>query len=145
MEITTIVWMFVIGISVAMCVSYYNSRFLGRLVRKLLEIDATSPEAALTLDELGLKESPALKTSLRPGTSFSETVIKTEDGRFYIAPDKVDIAKSKYRGKDITIVFLFLCLVALVAVGLVLAYILPDILESTGGVFGEIFGNGGRM
>ena len=39
MEITTIVWMFVIGISVAMCVSNYNSRFLGRLVRKLLEID----------------------------------------------------------------------------------------------------------
>lgn len=144
MDISTIIWMFVLGASIAMCVSYYNSRFLGSLVRKLIEIDASSPETALTLEEMGLKMSPALKYSLRPGTSFSETVLKTEDGRYYIAPDKIGISKTKYRGKDTTIVFLLLCILGIVVVGFALDHILPDILKSTGASFGELFGDGGN-
>ena len=144
MEITTIVWTFVIGAIAAMCICYYNARFLGALVRKLLEIDATSPEAAISLDELGIELNPALKQSLRPGTSFSETVLKTEDDRYYIAPERVGMAKSKYRGKDTTIVFLILCIIGILAVGWALSYVLPGLIENTTGVFGETFGNGGN-
>ncbi len=144
MDITTIVWMFVLGACVAMCIGYYNARFLGRLVRKLIEIDASSPESALTLDELGLKMTPALKYSLRPGTSFSETVLKTEDERYYIAPDKLAMAKTKYHGKDTTIVFLLLCILGLVVVAFALNRILPDLLKTTGASFGELFGDGGN-
>ena len=81
MEITTIVWMFVIGISVAMCVSYYNSRFLGRLVRKLLEIDATSPEAALTLDELS-------KPRFVPARAFPKRLLKPRTADFISHPTR---------------------------------------------------------
>lgn len=144
MDINAIVWMFVLGASVAMCISYYNVRFLGRLVRKLIEIDASSPESALTLDELGIKITPALKYSLRPGTSFSETVLKTEDDRYYIAPDKLAMAKTKYRGKDTTIVFLLLCLFGLIVVAFAVTRILPDLLNATGTSFSELFGNGGN-
>ncbi|MBQ8896593.1 MAG: hypothetical protein IJY88_07370 [Clostridia bacterium] len=144
MEITTLIWMFVLGASVAMCICYYNSRFLGRLVRKLIEIDATSPETALSLDELDLKMTPALKYSLRPGTSFSQTVLKTADDRYYIAPDRLSMAKTKYRGKDTTIVFLLICLLGLVVVAAALNHILPDLLNGAGAGFGELFGDGGN-
>ena len=86
-----------IGVAVATIVVYYNSRFLGRTVRALLDIDATSPQSAITLEELGLSLTPALRSSLKPGTAFSQIVIKTEDDRYYIAPDKVSLAKAKYR------------------------------------------------
>mgnify|MGYP003309705201 CR=1 FL=1 len=130
-----------LGAAVATITVYYNSRFLGRFVRALLDIDATSPESALTPDELGIKVPYAIKNALKPGTAFSQTVIKTEDNRYYIAPDKVGLAKMKYRGKDTTIIFVFLILIILAFVALALTYIFPDILESTTASFSEIFGN----
>lgn len=144
MDLTTIIWMFTLGVSVAMCISYYNSRFLGKLVRKLIDIDATTPESALSLDELGIKMSPAIKYSLRPGTSFSQTVMKTQDDRYYIAPERLSLAKAKYRGKDVTIVFLILCLLGFAVIAFALTQVLPDLLGGAGAGFTELFGGGNR-
>ena len=145
MDITLIIWMFTLGAAVAMGIMYYNIRFLGRLVRKLIEIDATSPESALTLEELDMKLSPALKHSLRPGTNFSETVLCTQDGRYYIAPDKLSMAKSKYRGKDVNLVFILLSFVILVIFAYVLTLILPDIIEGTSGQLSNAFDGGNEL
>ena len=142
MDVTTIIWMFALGAAVAMAIMYYNIRFLGRLVRKLIEIDATSPESALTLKEIDMKLSPALKHSLRPGTNFSETVLRTEDGRYYIAPDKLSMAKSKYKGKDVNLVFILLSFVILLIFAYVLTLILPEILEGASGQISNAFDGG---
>ncbi len=145
MDLSTVIWMFMIGASIAMVMMYYNARFLGRLVRKLIQIDATSPESAMSIEELGLKMTPALKYSLRPGTSFSQTVLKTEDDRYYIAPDRLSMAKSKYRGKDTTIVFILLCIIALFVVAFAVSKILPDLVGSTAGAFSQWFDGGNRL
>ena len=142
MEITTILWMFMFGASAAIISVYYNSRFLGRLVRALIKIDATSPESAMTPEELGIKITPALKNSLRSGTSFSQTVLKTEDGRYYISAEKLDMAKSKYRGKDTSVIFVFICILVLFVVTLALNYILPDMIEGFGQDLTSLFGEG---
>ena len=145
MEMTVIIWMLALGIAIAICINYYNSRFLGRLVRKLVEIDATSPESAMTLEELGIALSPALKHALRPGTSFSSTVIKTEDDRYYIAPDRLGLAKAKYRGKDINIVFIIITLVMLAIVAFALTQVLPDIISNTGSQLTGWFDEGQQL
>ena len=144
MDVTTIIWMFALGAAVAMAIMYYNIRFLGRLVRKLIEIDATSPESALTLKEIDMKLSPALKHSLRPGTNFSETVLRTEDGRYYIAPDKLSMAKSKYKGKDVNLVFILLSFVILLIFAYVLTLILPEIIEGASGQISNAFDGGNQ-
>jgi len=140
MELTKIIWMFIIGAGVATVTVFYNNRFLGKLVRALLAIDATSPETAMDASELGLKITPALKRALRPGTSFSEIVIKTEDDRFYIAPDRVDLAKVKYRSKDVTVIFIILSIIILVVGGFALTYILPEVVERFSGTVTDVFG-----
>ncbi len=145
MDITVIIWMFTLGAAIAMAIMYYNIRFLGRLVRKLIEIDATSPESALTLEEIDMKLSPALKHSLRPGTNFSETVLRTEDGRYYIAPDRVSMAKSKYRGKDVNLVFILISFVFLLIFAYVLTLILPDIIEGASGQLSNAFDGGKEL
>ena len=142
MDITTMIWMFTFGAAVAMAIMYYNIRFLGRLVRKLIEIDATSPESALTLEEIDMKLSPALKHSLRPGTNFSETVLRTADGRYYIAPDKLSMAKSKYKGKDVNLVFILLSFTVLLIFAYVLTLILPDLIEGASGQISNAFDGG---
>ncbi|MBR5286110.1 MAG: hypothetical protein IKU30_04350 [Clostridia bacterium] len=142
MDVTTMIWMFTFGAAVAMAIMYYNIRFLGRLVRKLIEIDATSPESALTLEEIDMKLSPALKHSLRPGTNFSETVLRTADGRYYIAPDKLSMAKSKYKGKDVNLVFILLSFTVLLIFAYVLTLILPDLIEGASGQISNAFDGG---
>ncbi|MBQ3231190.1 MAG: hypothetical protein IJB49_09275 [Clostridia bacterium] len=143
MDLKTIIRMFMIGVAVATIVVYYNSRFLGRTVRALLDIDATSPQSAITLEELGLSLTPALRSSLKPGTAFSQIVIKTEDDRYYIAPDKVSLAKAKYRGKDITIVFVILTLVILAVCAFAMTFVFPETIENLSNQLSNLFGGGG--
>ena len=144
MDINNIIWMFGVGVAIAMAVTYYNARFLGKLVRALIDIDATSPESAITLEEINMKLTPSLKYSLRPGSSFSETVVQTADNRYYIAPDKLAMAKSKYRGKDTTILFLLLSLVILVIIVSAMTELFPMAFSRLQGAFRYISGLGGE-
>ncbi len=141
MTFRTILWTLTLGVAAATLIVYYNSRFLGRFVRALLQIDATSPETAVSAEELKIKLSPAVKFSLRPGTSFSQTVLTTEDGRYYISPSRVSLAKAKYRGKDTTIVFVLIIFVILGIFSLAISYLFPNLLDFAGGQFSGLFGN----
>ncbi len=140
MDLKTIIWTFMLGAVAATLVMFYNNRFLGRFVRALLSIDATSPEAAITPDELGMKITPAIRSALRPNTGFSQIVLKTEDDRYYIAPDRVSLAKMKYRQKDMTIVFVLMSIAMLLGVALALTYVFPDVIESAGNRLSGLFG-----
>ncbi len=140
MELKTIIWTFMFGAVAATIVMFYNNRFLGRFVRALLSIDATSPESAITIEELGLKMTPAIKHALRPETSFSQTVLKTEDGRFYIASDKVLLAKKKYRSQDMTLIFVLMSVIILISVAFALTYVFPEVIEGAAERLGGLFG-----
>ena len=140
MELKTILWMFTLGVCAAIITVYYNNRFLGKLVRKLIEIDATSEETALLPDDIGVKITPFVKHALRSGTSFSQTVLKTADGKFYISPDKVAMAKSKYSGKDTSFVFVIICILLLLLVTFIMITVFPDVIDSFGQRISEIFG-----
>ena len=134
-----------LGGAIALLVMFYNNRFLGKMVRKLLEIDATTPETAMSLKELDMKLTPMLKYALRPDTSFSQTVLKTEDDRYYVAPDKIEFAKMKYRSDDMTIVFLLMSIVMILIVAYALSYVFPDIIEGTGERLAKLFGGNGNV
>lgn len=140
MDINTILWMFMLGICAAIVSVYYNNRFLGRIIRKLIEIDATNAESALSPKELGVKITPFVKYALRPGTSFSQTVLTTEDGKYYIADNKVDMAKAKYSGKDSSLLFVIISILLLLLVTFALTTVFPDIVDSFAATLSEIFG-----
>ncbi len=140
MELTTILWMLLAGIAVGTVIVYYNSRFLGRFVRALIAIDATSPESALTAEELGIKLSPALKQALKPGSSFSEIVYTTDDNRYYLDPKKIGLARIKYRTNDTTLLFLLMSLIIILVAGIAFTWLLPDVMDAFEQNFSGIFG-----
>lgn len=140
MELKTIIVMFIAGFALATVITYYNKRFLGRLVRALLGIDATSPETAVKVSELNIKMSPALKHALRPGTAFSQIVIATSDGRYYIAPERKELAKAKYHDEGVTIVFVLIMLLILSAAALAAVYVFPEVLGYAEDRLTSIFG-----
>ena len=143
MEVTTIIWMIMLGAAVATLSVYYNSRFLGRFVRALINIDATSPESALTLKELGVKMTPPLKNALQPGKSLTQIVVKTEDGRYFIKPEKISFAKAKYRTKDTTVLFVLMSLIIILVATLALTYIFPDVIQGFNEQMTQMFGSEG--
>ncbi len=140
MDITTIVWLCTVGACIGILSVYYNSSFLGKMVRALISIDATSPEKALTLDELNIKLTPPLKHALRPGTSFSQTVIKTDDDKYYILEKRIPMAKAKYREKEASLFFVLISILILIIAATALNYILPEVIEKFSSDVSGIFG-----
>lgn len=129
MEITEIFWMVLAGIAVATVYLWYTRSFLGKLVRKLIEIDACSPETAVTLSSIHCKLTPPLRLALREGGALYETVLHTEneggETLYYLAPEKLIMTKSKYRNEGTTIFFLLLVVGLVVVLGLLFTYLYP--------------------
>ena len=142
MDIQIIVIVISVGFAAAAITMFYNSRFTGRFIRALLNIDALSPEAAMTPDELGIKINPALRNSLRQGSSLSSIVIQTADGRYYIAPEKADMARHKYRDEKASVLYLLLLLLIIIIVTVAMYFLLPDIIDYAKERGNEIFGEG---
>lgn len=142
MDIITLVWIFAVGVCAAIAIVYYNSRFLGKLVRALIEIDATSPESAMTMEELNVKMTPALKSALRPGKSLHEIVIKVSEDRYYIEPSKVSMAKSKYRSKDNSLLFAIIWITITLLISFILTVFFPDFLHSLASRITNLFTEG---
>lgn len=124
-----ILWAFVIGIGIGIIYTFYTKMFLGKLVRKLIAIDACSPETAISLDAIKYKLTPPIKNALRKGTSFSETVAIDENGNYYINPSQLSKAKIKYRNEGTSLFLLLIMICILLIVALISTYIFPEVID----------------
>lgn len=138
MGIEQILWLILIGIGIATFYVYFIRRFVGTFVRKLIEIDAGTPDTAVTLQELHMKMTLPLKMALRQNGSLDGAVLrvgKEGETRYYIAPEKVDMLKFKYRKENLPLLFLLIVLFAIIAVGLILDYTFPKLQELFNALF----------
>ncbi len=131
MEVTHIVWTILAGIAVASGILWYNRRFLGAFVHKLIEIDATSPETAVTMEELHCKESAPLKNALREDGALHDAILTTEEEppRYYIAPKKLPMLKAKYRKENASVFSVILIICLLIVVGVLFAVLYPIVSD----------------
>lgn len=131
-DVTWIVWMILGGVGIAAVYLWYSRSFVGGLVRKLIEIDATSPETAVSLSAIHCRLTPPLRLALREGGALHETVmqIKGADGDtlYYLTPEKLDIAKAKYRNEGTTVFTLILVIGMLVLLGVLFTVFYPKII-----------------
>ena len=70
------------GIIFAAISAFYNRRVLGDFIRALIKADATSPEKAKTLAELGFDKNGFVKTSLRNGCTLKNSTSCVEFDEF---------------------------------------------------------------
>ncbi len=131
MEITHIIWTILAGIAVASGILWYNRRFLGTFIHRLIEIDATSPETAVTMDELHLKQSVPLKNALREDGTLHDAVFSTEDDppRYYIAQKKLPMLKAKYRKESASVFSVILIVCLLIVVGILFSVLYPIVSD----------------
>ncbi len=127
MTVVGIVWTILAGVGVAVFYLWYVRRYVGVFVRKLIEIDATSEETAVSLAELHCKKTLPLRRALRKDGSLSSTV-KTVQGnptRYYLPKKQLDRAKSKYRKENASVPFLLLSVCLLIVIGALFTLIYP--------------------
>ena len=128
-DVTGILWLLLGGIGVAAVYLWYSRSFVGVLVRKLLEIDATSPETAVSLSTLHCRLTPPLRLALREGGALDGIVLQTDGGEgeilYYLAPEKADMAKVKYRNEGTSVFFLLLVIGLLVLIGVLFTVFYP--------------------
>ena len=70
------------GIVIASLSALYNRRVLGKFIRALIKSDATSPEKAKTLAELGFDKNPFVKYSLSRGYTLKKSTSCVEYDEF---------------------------------------------------------------
>ncbi|HAN20963.1 MAG: hypothetical protein A2Y15_03115 [Clostridiales bacterium GWF2_36_10] len=135
-----ILWAFVIGIGIGTIYTFYTKLVLGKLVRKLIEIDACSPETAISLEKLGYKMNKMVEIELRKGKSYSETVVIDKDGNYFINPGQLKKAKIKYRneGTSLFLLLVILCILSIVAV--FSTYVFPEVIEKIDEFIKELIG-----
>lgn len=139
MNLELVIWSLFIGLGIATVYLFYNRKVLGKLVRKLIEIDACSPESAIPLEKIDYKMNAALKHSLRKGSLFAETVMVNNKGNYYINPERLDKAKSEYKNEGTSIFVLMLSLIILAGIALISTYLFPQVIDSFNELVNSLF------
>lgn len=75
----------VIGILLASVMAIFNKRVLGDFVRAISRESATSPEQAMTLEQLGFLKNTAVRSALKRNGSLRRAVRCVEDDRADLA------------------------------------------------------------
>lgn len=139
-SVQQILWAVLVGVGIATFYVYYIRMFVGGFVRGLLEIDAKSPDTAVTAEDLHQRMTFPVKLALRKNGSLDDAVRTIGTGanaRYYVLPEKADMLKFKYRKERLPILFLLIAVFAIVAVGLILTYCYPKLQELFASTFGS--------
>ena len=136
-NITTasIIWSIIIGVFIAVVISFINKKTIGKLVDKLLALPADSEQNAVTLEEIGFGKKGSLRYALRPSSTLSSIIKKTEDGRLYIQEDQQYRAEKVYTQNRLSIFTLIFSAIILIVAGSVLLNFLPSIIETVKSAF----------
>lgn len=135
-----ILWMFIAGMIISCLVIFYNDKVIGSFVRSLIRAGAISEETAKTLSEIGQSHNSSAINSIRKSRYMRMTVAvinkdqnedsKTgshvfidENTKFYIREKYIDHANRQFSGKGSSFWVLVLCVLGLLAAGVVITYI----------------------
>jgi hypothetical protein len=103
----------------------------GEFVMALIDAGAFDEESSKTPSELGIKMGTFRKMFLKKSSAFSPDffIVNGDTPRYYVKEDSIDKLTSKYGNSGITIIQLFLTLVAFLAIALVMVTAVPEILN----------------
>jgi len=145
MTLELVIWSLFVGIVIGVGAIIYSKRILGALVRELLKVEATSPDAAKSFADLGFKHTFLFKFSLRKKSTFRKMVNVTtaENGgenKFFIPTEKVYRANYIYNGKDASLLVGLLAVLSFLIMVMLCFWIAPEIGNMTADFIGNLFG-----
>ncbi len=131
----SIIWPIILGVFIAIVIAFINKKTIGKLVDKLLALPADNEENAVTLDDIGFGKKSALRYALRPSSTLSNIIKKTDDGRYYIPEDQQYRAEVVFTQRRLSVMTLIFSAILLIVAGSVLLNVLPTVIETFKGIF----------
>lgn len=142
----SILWPLMLGVFLAVVISYLNKRTTGKLVKALLEKKAESEETALPLTELGFKKQ-SFRYALRK-TSTLRSIIKEanseEDSapRYYIPQESSYRAEVLYKPDGASPLTLIFVALGLIAITIFLLNVIPELTQMLKNTVDKLKNNG---
>ena len=129
LDLKYVLWMLLIGATVAGIAVLVMRASLGKFVRKLLDAGADSPENAKSLSDLQIRESGSLRTALKGKGPLGAVVRSTGEDvpRYYIPEDQSQLARSKFRKEKLSLPLVLLCLLLLALAAVGAAFLWPGL------------------
>lgn len=137
-SLTMIVTSFLIGIIIASAAILYRQRFLGGIVRNILQKNALSEDSALTMEELGYNPKNILyRFALRNNSTFEKTVHRTAEMpvRYYIPREIKDREEIRFRKKGNDFLGIILAVIVFIAIAFISLTIIPWFKDALSNIF----------
>lgn len=137
-SLTMILSSFFIGIVIASAAMLYHQLFLGRIVRRIIQKNALTPETSLTIKELGYNpKNIFIKFALRKNSTFSKTVHRTEENkpRYFIPEEIKERSLNRFCKKGNNALLVIVFLIALLAAAYVLLTLIPWFTNALNQIF----------
>jgi len=156
MTLEIVIWSLFIGIVIGIFGSFYVKQVLGSFVRKLLEVDASSPDDAKTLAEIGFAKNYFVINALRPESSLRKLIMCTPDdgdesgmnskqrrkaaleARWYIPAELCPRAENMYQSKGNTIGIALISVLAFLIAALISFTVIPDLVSMASSAFSSL-------
>ena len=126
--LASVIWPAVAGIIIAIIAAYLIKRTVGKFVKKLLTSGADSEANAKSLADLGFEKSFPVKNALR-GSTLPKLVSVTEDGRYYIPPDKSFRAETQYAPDGMPFFLVVISVFIIIIVGYLALNYIPELID----------------
>jgi len=130
-----LLWCFAAGLIAACVYGFFAKCVIGKLIRGLAREDASDEQSAIFLKSIGCGGF-IFKLVLSKGSTLSDSVIATEDGRYYLLPENKDKMLSKYGANSGSLISLVLTLLVALVVAILCAALLPWITDLYKGLAG---------
>lgn len=137
-SLTMIVTSFLIGIIIASAAILYRQRFLGGIVRNILQKNALSEESALTMEELGYNPKNIFyRYALRNNSTFEKTVHRTAEMpiRYYIPQEIKDREEIRFRKKGNDYLGIILAVIVFIAIAFISLTVIPWFKDALSNIF----------
>lgn len=138
-----VLWPMLAGIILAALIVLLNKKLFGKIVRRLIELRAFTPQTAVTLREAGIRETRVLRFALREKSAFRRlvhTCTPSQDAasneakdalsslRFYLPEENCDRAELQFDNNGASVLGVFLACILFFAAILLLLTVIPNFL-----------------
>ena len=144
-----IIWALFIGFSIALVLSLFSKRYMGKFVHALLKGKIDSPDSAKTLAELGFGKNPFVRMALTGKSAYSGLIFEKNEevvvhgnsvvpvirrnvdfstARFFLPKVLVPRAEIRYEKKGNHIVAVVVGIILFFALSMVAIYYYPTVM-----------------
>ena len=134
-SVASIVWPLIFGAFISVIISVINKKNVGKLVKKLIEAKASTPDSAKTLEELGLSRNSYLRYATRPTSTLMNIISITDDKRLYISEEKSFRAENTYVSDRASGKVMLIAAVIFIAAGILMINVIPKLISFATDIF----------